>query len=118
MSPKITDGMTIDAMLAELGRRLAAWRIARRYTQAQMADLAGVSRATLQRMESGHGGELRTFLSALAALDRVSALETLLPEVPPSPIEMLKRAGRQPKRVRASSKPPAPAAGWKWGDER
>lgn len=120
MSPKITEAMTVDALQAELGRRLAAWRIAKHYTQAQLADLGGISRATLQRLEAGQGGELRTFLSVLIALDRASSLDALLPEVGPSPIDMLKLSGKQRKRVRPSRKPKTavPRGPWKWGDER
>ncbi len=112
--------MTVEALQAELGRRLAAWRIAKHHTQAQLADLAGISRATLQRLEAGQGGELRTFLSVLLALDRASSLEALLPEVGPSPIDMLKLSGKQRKRVRPSKKPETAArrGQWRWGDER
>lgn len=120
MSSKITDAMSVDALQVELGRRLADWRIAKHYTQAQLADLAGVSRATLQRLEAGQGGELRTFLSVLMALNRAPALEALLPEVGLSPMDMLKLSGKKRKRVRAPKKPKpdAPRGGWKWGDEQ
>lgn len=112
--------MTVDALQVELGRRLAAWRIAKRHTQAQLADLAGISRATLQRLEKGQGGELRNFLSVLMALGRASLLEAVLPEPGPSPIDMLKLSGKQRKRVRPSTKPKTavPRERWKWGDEQ
>lgn len=112
--------MTLDALLVELGQRVAAWRIAKRHTQAQLADLAGISRATLQRIEAGQGGELRTFLSVLMALDRTPSLEALLPEIGPSPIDMLELSGKQRKRVRPRAKPKTGAAkgSWKWGDEQ
>lgn len=119
MAPKITNEIALDALLTELGRRLKELRISKRLTQAQAADLGGMSRATLLRLEGGQGGDLRSFLAALKALDRASALEVLLPESAPSPIEMLKRAGNRPQRVRApgKAKQAAPRP-WKWGDER
>lgn len=109
-----------EAILAELGRRLAAWRIARQYTQAQLAGMAGVSRTTLQRMEAGQGGELRTFICLLTALGNASALEALLPEIGPGPVDLLKLAGKQRKRVRhpARSAVAGPPGQWKWGDEQ
>lgn len=110
----------MDAVLSEIGKRLAAWRVSKRYTQAQLADIAGISRATLHRLENGQGGDLKTFLAVLAALDRTSSLEVLLPELPLSPIELLKRAGRRPKRVGTPRKKKAqpPREQWKWGDEQ
>lgn len=120
MSPKITPDITVDALVSEVGRRLREIRISMRLTQAQVADRAGMARATLIRLEQGQGGELRGFLAVLKALDRTEALEVMLPEVLPSPIEMLKRAGKQPQRVRAprKAKKSAPRQPFKWGDER
>jgi len=120
MGHYIDEQASADAILAELGRRLAAWRVARQYTQAQLAGMAGISRTTLQRMEAGQGGELRTFISLLTALGRVSDLETLLPEIGPSPVDMLKLAGKRRKRVRHTSRPAVagPPGQWKWGDEQ
>lgn len=119
MTREISNETSVDALLKELGRRLKELRISKRLTQAQAADLGGMSRATLLRLENGQGGDLRSFLAALKALDRAAALEVLLPESTPSPIEMLRRAGKRPQRVRAPRKAgPAASRAWKWGDEQ
>ncbi len=119
MSPKITTGMSVEALLDELGGRLKALRMSRRITQDALAKTAGVSRATLTRMENGHGGDLRNFLAVLSALDRAEALEVLLPEIPLSPIELLKRAGNLPRRVGTPRKTaPQAKRPFKWGDEQ
>jgi transcriptional regulator with XRE-family HTH domain len=121
MSAAFTEGMNPEALLPVIGERLAALRVSKRYTQAKLADIAGISRATLHRLENGQGGDLKTFLAVLSALDRISALEVLLPEIPPSPIELLKRSGQRPKRVgtpRKKKKTKPPRESWKWGDEQ
>jgi putative transcriptional regulator len=119
MSPRITSDMTVDAQLVELGERLKALRISARITQARLAQTAGMARATLQRLEGGQGGDLRNFLAVLAALGKSEALEVLLPEVPLSPVELLKRAGSLPKRVGSPRKAKARAKRpFKWGDEQ
>jgi putative transcriptional regulator len=119
MSPKITAGMSMEALLDELGRRLKALRMSRRITQDALARAAGLSRATLTRMENGQGGDLRNFLAVLSALDRTGLLEVLLPEAPISPIELLKRAGNLPRRVGTPRKPGAQGKRpFKWGDEQ
>lgn len=108
-----------EAVLRELGTRLAALRLAHNLTQATLAQEAGVSKRTIERLESG---EVATRLSALVRVCRVlglvDRLDALVPVATPGPVEQLKRAGRERKRA---SKPrrPAPAATrkWTWGDK-
>lgn len=108
-----------DAILRELGARLAALRLAHNLTQATLAQEAGVSKRTIERLESG---EVATRLSALVRVGRVlgliDRLDALVPAAAPGPVEQLQRAGRERKRA---SKPrqsaPARARKWTWGDE-
>ena len=119
MRPEITSDMTVEAQLTELGARLKTLRLSQRITQAALAKSAGMARATLNRLENGQGGELRNFLAVLSALDRAEALEVLLPETPPNPVELLKRAGNLPKRVGTPRKAKsAVKRPFKWGDEQ
>lgn len=119
MSPKITADLTVAALQAEVGRRLREIRISQLLTQAQVADRAGIARATLIRMEKGLETDLSCFLAVLKALGRADVLEMVLPEALPSPIEMLKRAGAKPQRVRAArkGKKSAPPRPFKWGED-
>jgi len=117
---RITSGNTDPAVLDELGRRLARARLERNLTQAQLAAQAGLGRATLQRLESGQDSELSTLIRTLRALGLLELLDRLVPDPPPSPIELLKLQGKERRRARARvDRPPsAPAAPWRWGDER
>ncbi|MGD9874233.1 MAG: helix-turn-helix transcriptional regulator [Kiritimatiellia bacterium] len=114
---KIDALLTDDAVLAELGQRLARRRIDMGLTQEELAREAGVSKRTLERMESGSTAQMKTVLRVLRVLDLMSRLESLLPERGPSPMELLKQQGKARQRassrvVRESAEP------WQWGDEK
>jgi len=49
---EITKQATDDSVLAELGGRLARIRLDRNLTQAQLAEQAGVSKRTIERLEA------------------------------------------------------------------
>jgi DNA-binding XRE family transcriptional regulator len=50
---KITGLLTDDAVLAELGARIAGRRVELQLTQAAVAEQAGIAKRTLERMEAG-----------------------------------------------------------------
>src|SRR2546427_692365 len=52
---KLSKQVTDEAILRELGGRLAAARLARNLTQATLAEEAGGSKRTGERLESGEG---------------------------------------------------------------
>lgn len=115
---KIDSNATDDAVMVELGRRLARVRLERNLTQVQLAHEAGISKPTLQRLESGAvATQLSGFLRVCRVLGLVEGFETLIPEPAVTPMEQLKRQSR--KRQRASGKKaaaPQPKK-WTWGDE-
>lgn len=105
-----------DAILREVGGRLAARRLARNLTQEQVALAAGVSKRTVERMEAGEGaGRLTGLVRILRALDLLDRLDQLVPEVGPEPVEELRLAGR--RRQRAAKPRKKTARKWTWGDE-
>jgi transcriptional regulator with XRE-family HTH domain len=120
---EITTTTTDEAVLRELGSRLAQARLARNLTQAQLATQAGISKRTLERLESG---EVATQLSALIrvcrGLDLIGRLDALVPAPTPSPIAQLKLRGRERRRAsRSRTSPPSPVgeppqAPWTWGE--
>jgi transcriptional regulator with XRE-family HTH domain len=114
----IHSSLSDGSVLQELGRRLAAIRLNRNQTQAQLATLAGVSKRTIERLESGAVAvQLSGFVRVCRALDLLDRLDAFVPEPLVSPIALLKLRGRN--RRRASGKPapgPAPKA-WTWGDK-
>lgn len=110
--------LTDSAILAEVGQRLLQRRLDRNLTQAQLAREAGVSKSTVERIESGHSTQLTNLIRLFRALSLLDALNAMVPARAPSPIEQIQRAGV--KRRRASTpktpKAPKPPGSWKWGD--
>ena len=115
---KLSKSLTDEAVLRELGGRLAAVRLAGNLTQAALAEEAGVSKRTVERLESG---EVATRLSGLVrvcrALGLVDRFEAFVPRAAPGPVEQLKLAGRQRHRASGRRQPVARAPRkWTWGD--
>jgi transcriptional regulator with XRE-family HTH domain len=114
--------MTDDAVLAELGRRLARHRLERNWTQAEMAAEAGLGQATVQRAERGESIQMTSMVKLLRTLGLLGGLDAAVPESIVLPIALLDREQRQARR-RASGRGRGGAADvpgerpWRWGDE-
>ncbi len=120
---KITLALTDSAVLEELGARLNRQRIEAGLTQVALAEQAGISKRTLERIEAGHGAELVSLIRLLRVLGLADGLDLLVPESSPSPMALLKGRGKQRKRaprsrkaVSASVSSAAPPTSWKWGE--
>ncbi len=98
----ITRATSDDSVLAELGQRLARTRLELNLTQAELAEQAGLARATITRLEAGEQVKLSAFVRVLRELDLLDALDRLVPEPLPSPIERLKLEGRRRQRASGS----------------
>jgi transcriptional regulator with XRE-family HTH domain len=116
---KISRDLSDKAILREVGSRLAASRLARNLTQAALAEEAGVSKRTVERLESGEvAARLSGLVRVCRALDMVDRLDSLVPSPTVSPVEQLKLAGRRRKRASGRRRPVTSAKGkWRWGDE-
>jgi transcriptional regulator with XRE-family HTH domain len=113
---KITPQLTEDAVLAEIGARLAARRIDLALTQAAVAEQAGIAKRTLERMEAGHSSQLSSLVRVLRVLDAMAGLDGLIPESGPRPMDLLKRGGKPRKRA-SGKRARQPSAGpWRWDD--
>lgn len=112
---RISNDKTDNAVLQELGQRLAHTRLERNLTQARVAHEAGLSPLTVLRLERGEAVKLTSLVRVLRVLGMLEALDRLIPEPTPSPIERVKLQGRQ--RRRASGARQAPQGAWRWGDE-
>ncbi len=104
---------TDEAVLAELGRRVQAHRLARNVTQAQLAEEAGLSVPTLQRLEAGASVQLASLLRVLRVLNRLDRLEAVLPADPVRPLAMLKPQRVRRQRASGRAAPPSPTP-WTW----
>ncbi len=116
---KIERQATDETVLAELGSRLAQARLERNLTQAQLAEQAGVSKRTVERLESGSvATQLSVFIRVCRVLDLIERIDLFIPEPVPSPVEQLKMRGRKRQRASAKKKTKAPPKKWQWGDEQ
>lgn len=119
---KITTELTDAAVLHEIGDRMERRRIDAGLTQAQLAEEAGISKRTVERMEAGHSTDFVMLLRVLRVLKLLEELDQLVPDLPQSPLVLLKSRGRTRKRVGHSRQPRVgsaaakPAAPWKWRD--
>lgn len=114
---KFADAVSDDALLAELGRRLARHRLDRNLTQEALAREAGVSGRTLIRVEGGQSTQAVNLMRILRALGLTPNLEALIPEPPPSPLQQIKLKGRQRRRASGPPSAAAPGKPWSWGNE-
>jgi transcriptional regulator with XRE-family HTH domain len=116
---KITKQATDEAVLSELGGRLAEVRLERNLTQAQLGEQAGVSKRTVERLESGSvATQLSGFIRVCRVLEVIERFDLLVPEPVPSPVEQLKLRGRKRQRASAKRKTKAPSKKWQWGDKQ
>jgi transcriptional regulator with XRE-family HTH domain len=118
---RIESPLNDEAVLAELGRRLARTRLERNLSQQSLAHEAGVSKVTIERLEAGTPVKSTSLVRVLRSLGLLDALDRLIPEPLPSPVERQRLQGRRRQRARGGdrregslgeSKP------WRWGDER
>ncbi|HEY4211442.1 MAG TPA: helix-turn-helix transcriptional regulator [Steroidobacteraceae bacterium] len=136
---RLTGDLTDTAILQALGERTERHRIEAGLTQSDLAREAGVSKRTVERIESGKGCDFTLLVRVLRVLKLLEGLNTLMPELPPSPMALLKLKGRERHRVvrrrkafnpsaspssspsspSSSSETPAPATAprkpWTWG---
>jgi transcriptional regulator with XRE-family HTH domain len=88
------------AALEALGSRLAAFRLKRNLTQTALGREAGVSRATIERLESGAGADLKLLVRVLRALQLLEGFLAGIPADEPSPMALLRAQGKKRQRAR------------------
>ena len=101
-----------DAVLNELGQRIAQQRLNANIKQAELAHEAGVSRKTLSSLENGNSVQLDSFIRIMRALSQLDHLDALLPPPEISPIAMADLKGKS--RQRASTPNKITEGNWIW----
>lgn len=99
-----------ETVLVEWGVRLAQVRLRRNLTQAQVAELAGVSKRTVERWESGGGApQITTLLAVCRVLGLSGRFDAWIPEADEGGVVPEQRApGRGRQRRRAAAVSPEP----------
>lgn len=107
-----------DAILKKLGNRIALIRINKNLTQTETSSQAGISKRTLERLESGNSIQLSGFIRIFRALGLLDEFQTIFQDPVASPMAQLKLQ-KLPKaiRQRAVKKKEKPIAKkWTWRD--
>jgi transcriptional regulator with XRE-family HTH domain len=117
----INSELTDEAVLSEIGGRLAARRLARNLTQQDLGGRAGVTRDVIQRLEAGGAVSSANLIRVLRELELLDALDRLIPAPVPSPLAQLKlRSGRRRRAAGTHGRAddsPAQDGPWSWGDD-
>ena len=110
ISPLLTD----EAILAEIGRRLARRRVELQLTQAQAAQQAGLGKRTLERIEAGESTQLSSLLRLLRVLELLPQFDQAIPAATPGPMERLRHQGKMRQRASGQRGVKAPERPWTW----
>lgn len=92
-----------DQVLAiTVGERIQTLRLKKNISLEVLAENAGVSRQTLHLLLSQGKGTLINLIAVLRAIGELERLSSLLEEVRPSPLQILRMEGK--KRLRATGR--------------
>ncbi len=108
--------MTDDAILAEVGHRLAQRRINAQLTQADLAREAGVSKRTVERIEAGASAQMSSLIRIFRVLDLVPGLDGFIPPAAPRPMDLVKGKGKPRKRASSDRKESIADDQWTWNE--
>lgn len=90
-----------QAVEKEIGQRIKALRLRKNISQQALAEAACTHRNVIGALENGKGSTLSTLIAVLRELDALDEINSFIPEIAISPIEVLKTQGK--KRQRAST---------------
>ena len=106
--------MTDEAILSELGQRLARQRLDRQMTQADLARQAGVSKRTVERIEAGASAQMASIIRVCRVLDLIAGLDRFVPETGPRPMDLVKLKGKIRRRASSGRKSAGTDEPWTW----
>jgi len=114
----ISNNLTDEAILAELGERITRRRLDFQLTQAALAKEAGIAKRTVERVEAGATAQLSTLIRIFRVLDLLPVLDQVLPESKPRPIDVITRKGKTRKRASSKARQLKKEEPWTWGDDQ
>jgi transcriptional regulator with XRE-family HTH domain len=106
--------MSDEAILVELGVRLARRRIDKPLTQAELAHEAGVSKRTVERIEAGASAQMSSLIRICRVLDLLPGMDQFIPPSGPKPMELIKTKGKMRQRASSSRRGGGPDDQWTW----
>jgi DNA-binding XRE family transcriptional regulator len=98
------NSMSNTAIIDEIGLRIKAYRLKMRYTQRELAKLAGVSVFTIAKIETGLPVSISMLIPVLRVFGLLDNLGMLFPEIELSPVVLMKLKRKTPKKIRTSKK--------------
>jgi len=113
----ITNTLTDEAILAEIGERIVRRRLEFQLTQAALAREAGVAKRTLEHAEAGANVQMSTIIRIFRVLDLLPALDQAMPESKPGPIEVMASKGKVRQRASSRRRDAEKDKPWAWGDD-
>jgi transcriptional regulator with XRE-family HTH domain len=114
---KISQALTEDTILTEIGERLARRRLDLQLTQAHLAEQAGVAKRTVERIEAGSSAQMSTMIRIFRVLDLLPCLDQAIPAAGPRPMDILRRKGKPRQRASSRGRKLQSAEPWSWDDE-
>lgn len=96
------ENYSVEVMLDKLADALQRTRLNQNLSQKTVAERSAVSLKAVVNLESGKGATLRSFLAVCRTYGKLDWVNSITPPEGPSPMELLKLAGR-PQRQRASA---------------
>ncbi len=109
--------MSDKAVLEELGYRLSRRRVELGFTQARLAEEAGVSKRTLERTETGESTQVSSLIRIMRALGLLESFDAAIPDIGPRPMDLLKLRGRERQRASSKKQKAQIDEDWSWGDK-
>ena len=91
--------MTDTGIVTEIGSRIKSLRLRKNLTQQQVSEATALSLNAIKSLEAGKA-KLSTLIAVLRELGALDPLDSFIPEVSISPLQLAKRQGK--KRQRAS----------------
>ena len=85
----IYSAQTDESALAIFGKRLAAFRVRNNWTQADLAQKAGVGKGTVERIERGESVQVLNLVKVLRVCGALDVFLNIFPDDSPSPMQLL-----------------------------
>lgn len=102
-------------IMEEMGRRIKDVRVCMNLTQADMADRAGLSLATVVRMEKGESVKVENVLNVFRTIGVLQNVNLLVQEQTLRPTDMVDQTNKRQRASRAGRKDKQE---WIWGEDR